>query len=113
MLAETTNLPLDVRRNDSPMDTNNVLEAWDSHKERYHRQPLDLRVLGIRCVSGLNKLDVTLVRYYQDTPDAPLCLELLEVRANVPAEVFLLMTGPERRTSSFFLDQKHDLEPTA
>jgi hypothetical protein len=78
MLVETTIPPLNVRRNDSPMDTN-VLEAWDSREKRDHRQPLDLRVLGMRCGSGLNKFDVTLVRYHQDTPDAPLCLELLEV----------------------------------
>jgi hypothetical protein len=112
MLVETTTPPLDVRRNDSPMDTNNVLETWDSNKKREHRQPLDLRVLGMRCVSGLDKLDITLVRYHQDTPDAPLCLEVLEVRANVAIDFLPLMTGPERRTSNFFLDQRPHPEPT-
>lgn len=76
-------LPLDSRRNDSVMDIHNILQAWDSDMNRNSRQSLDLLVLGVHCVSGLNKLELALVRYRQDRPDAPTCLELLLVMAEV------------------------------
>jgi hypothetical protein len=42
---------------------------------------LDIRVLGACCGSGLDQLDFALVRYRQASPDAALCLELIQVGA--------------------------------
>ncbi|KAG9192336.1 hypothetical protein G6011_11070 [Alternaria panax] len=39
---------------------------------------LDLQVLGAYCGSGLNQLDFALVRYRQASPDAALCLEIVQ-----------------------------------
>jgi hypothetical protein len=69
-----------MRRKDSAMDTTELFKQHDRQLAQAAVGSLDLRVLGIRCRSGLNKLDFALVHYQQQTPDSPLRVEFLNVR---------------------------------
>jgi hypothetical protein len=73
-----------MRRTDSAMDTSELSRASIIQHERIVKDALDLRVLSVRSGSGLNALNFALVRYRQDSPDAPLRVELLKVRSTIP-----------------------------
>ena len=70
---------LKMRRTDSAMDTSEPEGASRNEVERTIWDGLDLRVLGVRSGSGLNDLDLALVRYRQDSPNSALCVDLLKV----------------------------------
>tara|TARA_R110002003_G_scaffold184_10_gene14457 strand:+ start:20471 stop:20692 length:222 start_codon:yes stop_codon:yes gene_type:complete len=73
-----------MRRTDSAMDTSELSRASIIPHERIVKDALDLRVLSVRSGSGLNELNFALVRYRQDSPDAPLRVELRKVRSTIP-----------------------------
>ncbi|KAF2827626.1 hypothetical protein CC86DRAFT_369716 [Ophiobolus disseminans] len=67
-----------MRRTDSALDTSELLKEPRNSGHGTARQSLDLRVLGVRTTSGLNKLDFVLVRYRQASPGSSLCIDLLK-----------------------------------
>jgi 1,6-anhydro-N-acetylmuramate kinase len=69
-----------MRRKDTAMDTTELFKRHDRQQAQAAAGNLDVKVLGIRCRSGLNKLDFALVHYRQQTPDSPLRVEFLKVR---------------------------------
>jgi cephalosporin-C deacetylase-like acetyl esterase len=69
-----------MRRKDSAMDTTELFKRHARQQAKEAAGSLDVKVLGIRCRSGLNKLDFALVHYRQQTPDSPLRVEFLRVR---------------------------------
>ena len=76
-----------MRRTDSAMDTREPSKEPRNEGEGSVGQALDVRVLGVRSSSGLNKLDFAFVRYRQDSPSAPLCIQLLKARESAVVEV--------------------------
>ena len=78
MALDIANLRL--HRADSVMATKEHSRARRRGKERSAKHALDLKVLGVCSGSGLDKFDHALVHYSQDAPNAPLRVELLQVR---------------------------------
>ncbi|KAH7378845.1 hypothetical protein BKA66DRAFT_532770 [Pyrenochaeta sp. MPI-SDFR-AT-0127] len=70
-----------ARRKDSAMESSEVFRHIA--KDGKDAGGLDLRVLGVSSDSGLNKLDCSLLRYRQASPNASLCMEMLQV-SNLP-----------------------------
>ena len=69
-----------MRCNDSAMDGVVQYPNRIGHTKSV-QDALDVKVLGVCSGSGLNQLDVALIRYRQASPGAPLCLEILQVCA--------------------------------
>jgi hypothetical protein len=68
-----------MSRTDSAMGTQELSRNHGLGEEHTTRSGLDLYVLGICSGSGLDQLDLALLRYRQDAPNAPLRVELLQV----------------------------------
>jgi len=70
-----------MSRNDSAMGTRELSRSQTHRLGNEHtmRSGLDLRVLGICSSSGLDQLDLALLNYRQDSPNAPLRVEVLQV----------------------------------
>ncbi|KAH8724579.1 Anhydro-N-acetylmuramic acid kinase [Phaeosphaeriaceae sp. PMI808] len=65
-------------RTDSALDTSEIPREKETEGAKSTLKYLDLRVLGVCTESGLNKLDFALVHYRQDSPEAPLYVDLLK-----------------------------------
>jgi hypothetical protein len=86
---------LKMRRQDSAIDTTELFKRHDRQEAQAAAIGLDVKVLGVRCGSGLNKLDFALVHYRQQTPASPLCMEFLKVRLRF-LQVPLILTRTAR-----------------
>lgn len=76
------NIEPSMHRQDSAMSISVVCRSQRSVARDGTNEGLDLKVLGVSTGSGLAQLNLALVRYCRKQLDAPLRIEVLQVRTS-------------------------------